>query len=152
MGSISEAVVSEHTIDHQMLIGVQTGLSPRYFTTVALFSVSYPAILPGPNAGLDLIQHSTFVDFGAMRTFDEWYEGDAHHGLAVTLTKNMRYELMVLQCHIQARLGNNPEAQDLYLKIITATMDLWESYVPMFTGFCNKLLTNFCEGGNFSKA
>ena len=56
--------------------------------------------------------------------------------------------MTVLQGHIQAHLDNNPEVQDLYLKIIIAAMDLWESYVPMFTGFCIKLLTKVCKGGS----
>ena len=89
MGSISEAVVSQHIVENQMLMGVWTGLSLRQSTIVALFSASYPAILVNPKAGRDYIQHGSFVDFVAMKTFEEWDKGDARHGLAVTLTKSM---------------------------------------------------------------
>ena len=88
------------------------------------------------------------VDFGAMRTFEEWDKGDVIHGLAITLTKSIRDELMVLQGHIQACLGSHPKVLDLCLKIFQAAMDFWESFVPMFTRFYSKLLVKICEGGN----
>ena len=88
------------------------------------------------------------VDFRAMRTFEEWDKGDTLHGLAITLTKSMRDELTALQDHIQARMCNNHEAQDLCFKNVTAAMDFWESYIQMFTGFDDKLLTKVCEGGS----
>ena len=86
-----------------------------------------------------------------MRTFKEWGKGGAIRGLAITLTNHIRDELMLLQGHIQACLGSKYETQDLCPKIVTAGMDFWESYVPMFTGFYSKLLANVYEGG-FSKA
>ena len=55
MGSISEAVVSQHTVENQMLMVVKTGLFPRHSTVGALFYASYPAILSDPKADLDSI-------------------------------------------------------------------------------------------------
>ena len=62
-------MVSQHTVEDQVLMGVQTGLAPRYSVVVASFTVSYPAILAGSKAGLDSIQVRASVDFGAMMTF-----------------------------------------------------------------------------------
>ena len=72
MGSIIEVVVSQHTIESQMLVDARTVMSPRQSDIVALFSASYPAILAGPKEGRDSIQSQTFVDFWAMKTFEEW--------------------------------------------------------------------------------
>ena len=63
----------------------------------------------------------------------------------------MRDEVTALQDHIQACFASHPEAQDLYLKITTETMDLWEAYVPIFSAFNRKLLAKVCEGGKCSK-
>ena len=86
MGSISELVVSQTAIKNQMLVGTKTGISPRHSAIVALFSGSYPVILSAPKVGLDSIQVIASVDFGAMRTFEEWDRSDTIHGLAITRT------------------------------------------------------------------
>ena len=88
-----------------------------------------------------------------MRTFDEWVKGNTIHGLAITITKSMHYELTVLRGCIHAPLGGHTKALDLCLKqILQAAIDFWESFLPLFTGFHNKLLAKVCEGGACSKA
>ena len=96
VGSITEAVVGQHTIESHILMGIRKGLSPRQSTIVAPFSASYSAILAGPKAGQDSVQSGTFVDFRAMKTFEEWDKGDSHHGLVITLTKSIHDELTAL--------------------------------------------------------
>ena len=63
MGSISEAVVSRHTVENQMLMGIKTGISLRHSTVVASLAASYPVILSVPKAGLHSIQVGAFRGF-----------------------------------------------------------------------------------------
>ena len=64
----------------------------------------------------------------------------------------MQEELTALKGHIYARLDGHPEALDFCLQMVQEAMDFWGSFVPMFTGFYNKLFAKVCEGGQCSKA
>ena len=68
-------MVGQHTVENQMLMGVRTGISPKHSMVAGSFSASYPAILSAPKAGLNSIQVRASVDFGTMRTFEEWDKG-----------------------------------------------------------------------------
>ena len=57
-----------------------------------------------------------------------------------------------LKGHMHARLGCHPKALDLCLKIVHATIDFWDSFVPLLTGFYSKLLATVYEGGKCSNA
>ena len=127
-------------------MGARTNKTPKQSRKIASFSATYPAVLAGPKA--ERIQG---YDFGALKTFKDSDDRDCIKGLSFTLTKNMRIEVSALKRHFNARLYRYPEVKDLYLKIMEASMDFWDTYAPLLTGFYTKLLSKVCEGATCSK-
>ena len=74
-------MVSQQTVENQMLMGVRTGISPKHSMD--------PAILSAPKAGLDSIQVRASVDFGTMQTFEEWDKGGVIHVLVITINTSI---------------------------------------------------------------
>ena len=92
MGSITDSVVSHNDLEHSMVLGARTQLSPRQINLIASFSTAYPEILAGPKS-----TQSAVADFSALRTYAEWDYGDGHHVLSITLTKSMQDEVEALK-------------------------------------------------------